>query len=313
MGSIRDQPWSPCLSVNGNLCAPPSESRGARAQTPSGPDETQLVPGKLQSGGGLCLGGPVPSGREHERIEQGVTTDPDHEGAPTDNNGTDARGTDNAETDSAVGADSSDSTDAIQHDPAVGAAAESPDGPDRMCHVCLGERPAMDDCPACFGRGVIDWIGFTKTPWDEVVGGLWVGCHDYEEDGERAWAVVGDEFDVVVSLYSFPGHGPDPGVRHYSHRMPDALLEPEDAAEVEQLAALVADEVSAGRKVLVRCQAGLNRSALVAALAMVRLGWEPSEAIAEIRERRDLNCLFNRAFVAYILGPRSPVNLSVSQ
>jgi DnaJ-class molecular chaperone len=34
---------------------------------------------------------------------------------------------------------------------------------DRTCHVCNGERPAMNSCAACVGRGVIDWIGFCDT------------------------------------------------------------------------------------------------------------------------------------------------------
>jgi protein-tyrosine phosphatase len=51
---------------------------------------------------------------------------------------------------------------------------------------------------------------------------------------------------------------------------------------------------------LVRCQAGLNRSALVAALALVHAGQSPQEAVDAIRAGRSLNCLFNRDFVQYL-------------
>jgi hypothetical protein len=172
---------------------------------------------------------------------------------------------------------------------------------DRTCHVCHGQRPAMDSCPACVGRGIIDWIGFCSTPWDEVAPYLSVGCHDYEgPDGSRRRAVVTDEFDVVVSLYRQRGHGPAAGVEHHTMSIPDAQLQDADVAEVERLAAVVADAVRARRSVLVRCQAGLNRSSLVAALALVQLGWSPANAITTIRERRSVNCLFNRSFVAFV-------------
>lgn len=171
-----------------------------------------------------------------------------------------------------------------------------------VCHVCDGERPAMDTCPACVGRGVITGIGFVDSPWSEVAPGLWVGGHDWVSDGGHRLrtAVVTDEFDVVVSLYSRQGHGPDDSVEHHSYRMPDAELEPQDMADVGRLADVVAARLEEGKKVLVRCQAGLNRSSLVAALALVRRGWQPQEAIDAIRAGRDQNCLFNRSFVRHI-------------
>ena len=172
-----------------------------------------------------------------------------------------------------------------------------------LCHVCDGRRPAMDECAACAGRGRITSIGFVDAPWNEVAPGLWVGAHDYvtgEGGHQLQRAVVRDEFDVVVSLYARDGHGPDDGVEHHHHRMPDAELEPHDVDEVVRLAGVVADRLDEGKQVLVRCQAGLNRSSLVAALALVQRGWEPQAAIDAIRAARSPNCLFNRSFVAQI-------------
>ena len=51
-----------------------------------------------------------------------------------------------------------------------------------------------------------------------------------------------------------------------------------------------------------RCQAGLNRSSLVAALALVHRGLAPQEAIDAIRAGRSPNCLFNRSFAAHVLA-----------
>ena len=169
-----------------------------------------------------------------------------------------------------------------------------------LCHVCDGRRPAMDDCSACAGRGRLTSIGFVGSPWDEVAPGLWVGGHDVDTGTGVGAAVVRDEFDVVVSLFSRDGHGPDDGVEHHSHRLPDAELAQEDAERLDELAALVAARLDEGRTVLVRCQAGLNRSSLVAALALVRRGRTPQEAIDAVREARSPNCLFNRSFVAHL-------------
>ena len=177
-----------------------------------------------------------------------------------------------------------------------------------LCHVCDGRRPAMDGCSACVGRGRITSIGFVGTPWDEVSPGLWVGGHDYVDDTAGAGvqrAVVRAEFDVVVSLFSRDGHGPDAGVEHHAHRMPDAQLDRQDLAEVDRLAQVVADRLDEGKRVLVRCQAGLNRSSLVAALALVHRGSSPQAAIDAIRAGRSPNCLFNRSFTAHVLRARS--------
>jgi protein-tyrosine phosphatase len=56
----------------------------------------------------------------------------------------------------------------------------------------------------------------------------------------------------------------------------------------------------AGRSTLVRCHAGLNRSGLVVAQALVELGLGVPEAIALIRQRRSPWALNNELFVRYL-------------
>lgn len=171
---------------------------------------------------------------------------------------------------------------------------------DRTCHVCDGQRPAVETCAACVGRGTVDRIGYCPTGWDEVHPGLFVGGH-YADDGSGIVdVVVRDEFDTVVSLYEEEGHGPGPDVEHLHHRMADADLLGQDAVEVARLARTTADRLRDGKRVLVRCQAGLNRSSLVASLALVELGLTPQEAIDAVRAGRHQNCLFNRSFVDHV-------------
>lgn len=97
------------------------------------------------------------------------------------------------------------------------------------------------------------------------------------------------------------------------------LIDVEKKPDVEVLgmafaaAVRINDARSAGQRVLVTCVAGVNRSAFVAALALVRGGWTPEGAIEKIRERRvpqvDMTPLCNRVFerlVYVIMGKRPP-------
>ncbi len=54
--------------------------------------------------------------------------------------------------------------------------------------------------------------------------------------------------------------------------------------------------------VLVHCQAGLNRSSLVAAQALIMCGKTADEAIALLREKRSPACLCNPAFERHLRG-----------
>lgn len=140
--------------------------------------------------------------------------------------------------------------------------------------------------------------------WNEIIPNLWMGGHDrYYVDSDGIWPLpvhAGSNWDLVISLYRRSGHGPSESVEHYEHLFADGPLSPEDAFEVEHLAGLVAHDVAAGRRVLVRCQAGLNRSGLVVALAMIELGHSPEAAIALIRDRRSPHALFNQHFVRHL-------------
>ena len=53
---------------------------------------------------------------------------------------------------------------------------------------------------------------------------------------------------------------------------------------------------------LIRCQAGLNRSGLLTALVLMLAGWEAAEAIRLIRTKRSQVALFNDDFVDWLLN-----------
>ncbi|WP_158566523.1 DUF4326 domain-containing protein [Micromonospora craterilacus] len=148
-------------------------------------------------------------------------------------------------------------------------------------------------------------IPYAPDAWNEIIPGLFMGGHDrLATPGEHPPAVdvvVGDEFDVVISLYRRWGSGPAAGVEHHYLNIPDGALLPADARRCAELAGIAAAAVRAGRRALIRCQAGYNRSGLVTALTLIRLGRTAGEAIDLIQARRSPYALFNGHFVEHLL------------
>ncbi|MFD8702647.1 protein phosphatase [Kitasatospora sp. NPDC059648] len=138
-------------------------------------------------------------------------------------------------------------------------------------------------------------------PWNEIVPGLWMGGHHHTPPGgELEPVVVGRQFDLVVSLFTLPGHGPAPGVEHVVREVPDRPLSPDQLLAVQEAARLTAAAVRRGRRTLVRCHSGYNRSGLVVAQALVGLGHDTDGAVRLVRERRSPWALNNPVFVDYL-------------
>lgn len=116
-------------------------------------------------------------------------------------------------------------------------------------------------------------------------------------DGVR----LDDDFRYVVSLYPWERYLLGPETTRTE-------IEMYDAGELPALECLneAIDAVIFGMKrgkTLVHCQAGLNRSGLVAALAMVNAwGMSGAEAIDLLRESRSPMVLCNEAFEAHVRG-----------
>ncbi|MER6401885.1 protein phosphatase [Kitasatospora sp. NPDC001603] len=140
-----------------------------------------------------------------------------------------------------------------------------------------------------------------QTPWNEVRPRLWIGGHFWASPaGEVQTAVVDSEFDLVISLFTRPGHGPHPGVDHLISEIPDGPLTAEQLYSVQQLAVTAAEAVRNDRTVLVRCHSGYNRSGLVVAQTLIELGQDPATVITLIRQRRSPWALNNQTFEQYL-------------
>jgi hypothetical protein len=77
---------------------------------------------------------------------------------------------------------------------------------------------------------------------------------------------------------------------------------PAEARLVAVTVRLIKKDIDQGRVVLVTCAQGLNRSPLLAAIAIKQYyGLGPLQTVSLIRQKRDPECLFNRRFLAYAM------------
>jgi len=121
--------------------------------------------------------------------------------------------------------------------------------------------------------------------------------------------VAGRQITVVFDLEGDLDHGVStrPGNMLYVY-FPIVDEGLPDLDKLHALAGMAANLVRDGKRVLAHCSMGYNRSALLAGLTLVYLGWSGREAIARLRERRP-GALFNEAFAEYLaaLPPAGPV------
>ena len=136
----------------------------------------------------------------------------------------------------------------------------------------------------------------SDAPLDRVARRLWMGSRP---DPESSYS----GFDVLVlSAWEYQPRGVF-RVPEIIHVPLDDSGSPPTAEEVE--GALVASrEVArhrrAGRRVLVTCTAGMNRSGLIVALALRRLGVPAASAIALVRRARGDEALSNPWFAELV-------------
>lgn len=112
--------------------------------------------------------------------------------------------------------------------------------------------------------------------------------------------VLDDSWQTVISLYKRERYALGPKTERIEVTMYDAGEVP-DETQLHELAEAVNDALARGGKVLVHCQAGLNRSNLVTALALIKRGRTPEDAIALLREKRSPVVLCNQSFENWLL------------
>jgi hypothetical protein len=120
-------------------------------------------------------------------------------------------------------------------------------------------------------------------------------------------------FDAIVTMYAW-AQPADWKVQEFRYGVPDAAIEHIDLGRLKQAVDFGFNRWMAGDRVLVRCQAGLNRSGLVTALILMSTGHDAESAISLIRTNRADIALFNEHYVQWLLTEASTfLSLTTSQ
>jgi protein-tyrosine phosphatase len=112
--------------------------------------------------------------------------------------------------------------------------------------------------------------------------------------------ITTEEFDSVYTAYAWANP-----VDWFVREIRFAFLDNDDTDfDLEELKFVVHNahkDWKNGKRVLIRCQAGMNRSSVITALVLIREGYTPVEAVNLIRDNRSEIALFNRTFEQWIL------------
>lgn len=133
---------------------------------------------------------------------------------------------------------------------------------------------------------------FDVSLFSQIDGNLWSGGCPVEE--------APPHFDYIVSLYPWGRY------KVHTHQVYTVatLFDGEEIPNEKKLEVLAAhvNVCRASGPTLVHCQAGLNRSSLVTALALIRGGMTPVAAIALMREKRCDAVLCNEHFERWLMA-----------
>jgi len=141
--------------------------------------------------------------------------------------------------------------------------------------------------------------------WSEVLPGLWQGGTGEGEDiayGELDidQQITEKDFDTVATLYA-SALPPDWFVKEIRLGIYDSDMKDFVPEQLFDLVRVAHTEWKQGKRVLIRCQAGWNRSGLVMALVLMREGYTAEDAIALIRKERSQYALCNVDFEKFLL------------
>jgi len=144
------------------------------------------------------------------------------------------------------------------------------------------------------GIAVMGNVPFSVPIITQIEGNLWQGG----TPADVAGAMLPAYFRYALNLYPWGTYRWHNGTEIRVARLYDRGEIP-DTTLLEDLAAWVNEKRAIG-PTLVHCQAGLNRSALVTALALIRSGMAADDAILLLRSKRSPAVLCNAAFEQWL-------------
>lgn len=155
---------------------------------------------------------------------------------------------------------------------------------------------AEDDWPAYTPDEILPGLFQGGTEDDEVLG-YPAPAHHYERMHSGSTPTY--QFDVVITLYADAQPAPW-GVHEIRYGFPDGPLRDHDLQKAVRIAKEAHSQWRSGARVLIRCQAGVNRSGLVSALVLMIDGRSAPDAIALLRSRRSPFVLSNSHFEKWL-------------
>jgi len=117
-------------------------------------------------------------------------------------------------------------------------------------------------------------------------------------------------FDAIVTMYAW-ARPADWNIQEFRYAVKDGSITKIDLNRLMQAVDFGHNRLKSGDRVLVRCQAGLNRSGLVTALILMKEGFTAQDAITLIRTNRHEDALFNDSFANWLIE-EAPGFLSMS-
>ena len=144
-----------------------------------------------------------------------------------------------------------------------------------------------------------------QTPlYSEVAPNLFMGGTDdlatIDKAQELKYFNGKNEFDCVVTLYAWAAPA-NWGVEERRFGFPDAEIIEDYLPTIIELAQWAHSKWASGKRVNIRCQAGLNRSGLVTALTLMISGMTADQAIDTLREKRSSYALCNGEYEHWLL------------
>lgn len=129
---------------------------------------------------------------------------------------------------------------------------------------------------------------------NQVYPGLWVG----EKPPQKRLHPPIDALVLAAAEHQPPN--PGWGVDVIRCPLPDDRLTLGEIELADRTGDRVAALLNSGKNVLCTCQMGLNRSSLIACIAMGKLGVPPAVAIDRVRHKRGGYAMSNEHFVRYL-------------
>lgn len=143
--------------------------------------------------------------------------------------------------------------------------------------------------------------------WSEMLPNLWQGgTQEYDKKRQLAIPMISKtEFDSVYTFYAY-ANPVDWLVKEYRFGYFDSPNTDFPIDDFKRIVTMAHSDWKRGERVLIRCQAGLNRSGIITALVLIREGYSAREALDLMRTARHPLVLFNDHFEQWLL--KQPVD-----